>query len=308
GKTIKEVAGKDFLEHLHVVELYNILKEALQKKGEIFTHEVSLPDIVSGSARVFKTIGTTVMSRKNQLLGVVTVFRDITHEKEVDRMKSEFVNIASHELRTPLSSIKIYTEFLLEGQENEDTEKEYLSIIADETERLTNLVNDMLDLSRIESGKIKISKETVNISEIIDKSIEILAPSAESKNVNIHKIMPPEFPDIFADKNMIQQVIINLVSNSIKYSDTNKDVHISAEKNGRYIKIAVADSGFGIPEKDIQHVFDKFYRVENEKTANIEGTGLGLPMVKYIIEKHGGDITVNSEFGKGSLFAFTLPI
>ena len=243
--------------------------------------------------------------------GVVTVLRDITREKEIAEMKSDFVSNVSHELRTPLSSIKAYMEMLVDGEaQDEQTRMEFYNIIQGETNRLSRLIDNILNISRIESGVVKVQREHISVPSIVKEVIEMMLPQARAKNIELQEVPTPVYFQVFADKDMIYQATMNLVGNAIKYTpDGGKvTVSMSVDEHARLVNVNVKDTGVGIPADDLPRLFDKFFRVaEHKKMA--KGTGLGLNLVKHIVETvHGGKVSVQSEHGKGSTFTFSLPL
>ncbi|MDO8302616.1 MAG: ATP-binding protein, partial [Sedimentisphaerales bacterium] len=248
---------------------------------------------------------------RDQVAGVVAVLHDITREKEISQMKNDFVSHVSHELRTPLASITAYAEMLVDGEAQDDaTRSEFHSIIQSQAQRLNRLIDDILNISRIESGLVKVNKEPVSMTMLIRDAVQMIKSYAAEKNITINEQTPIIFDQAMADKDMISQVIINLLSNAVKYTPAGGEVHIGTEVDEAdgIVRITVTDNGVGIPVADLPHVFDKFYRVAaNNKCA--KGTGLGLNLVKQIVEKvHDGRVFVTSERGKGSTFGFDLPL
>ena len=243
--------------------------------------------------------------------GVVAVFRNITKEREAAKNKSEFVAHAAHELRTPLSSIRAYVEMLVDGEaEDEKTRKEYYNIIQTSAERLGRLIDNILNISRIEAGTVRINKEPVAISMLVKEAIDVARPQAEEKGITLTEELTPVIYRVMADRDMVYQAILNLLSNAIKYTPSGGKVHVrmSPQEENRVMRVEVADSGAGIPKEDLPRMFEKFFRVEaNKKMA--KGTGLGLNLVKHIVETiHEGKMTLVSEVGKGSTFGMNLPL
>ncbi len=227
--------------------------------------------------------------------------------RELDRMKSEFLSTAAHELRTPLTSILGFSEILLKKKLNEERRNRFLKIINEESAGLAGLINDLLDVSRIESGRgFRIKKAPTDVKDIILENIDLFKSQTDKHTFEVN--LSPDLPKIELDKSKIDQVMENLISNALKFSPEGGEVNITLKKADRLVKISVSDTGMGIPKKDLPHIFEKFYRAENASMQAIGGTGLGLGIVKYIIESHGGKISVESEVGKGSTFSFTLPI
>lgn len=250
----------------------------------------------------------------NEFFGTVSVFRDITHLIEVDRMKSEFVATVSHELRTPMTSIKGYVDILLMGVAGamSEQQKNFLQVVQENTERLTILVNDLLDLSRIEAGQVNLSMQPVDLVEIIDDSLlEINRLTvAENKSMQFDINLPQELPDINGDPERIRQILINLLGNAFHYTLENGKVSLSAKCVGDEVQIDIHDNGIGIPPKEQERIFDRFYRGDNHMVIATAGTGLGLSIVSKLINMHQGRIWVQSSGieGEGSTFSFTLPI
>ncbi len=270
-----------------------------------------------GGAKATYDVTLSCVTQRNphtsqpETAGVVTILRDITREKEIAEMKSEFVSNVSHELRTPLSSIKAYVEMLVDGDaEDEKTRTEFYNIIQSETNRLQRLIDNILNISRIESGVVKVQRELISLPALIKEAIGVMVPQARAKQIELIEAPAPVCYAVHADKDMLYQATLNLVSNAIKYTPAGGRVTISTtvdEKNRR-VNVGVSDTGVGIPREDLPFLFDKFYRVNNHKKI-AKGTGLGLNLVKHIVETvHGGRIRVVSEVGKGSTFVFSLPL
>jgi two-component system phosphate regulon sensor histidine kinase PhoR len=264
-----------------------------------------------GAPRVFSITLSCVVAATDEVSGVVAVLHDVTREKEISRMKTDFVSNVSHELKTPLASIKAYVEMLIDGEaQDAKTQREFYEIIQSETDRLHRLIENILNISRIESGVVKVVKEPVNIVAIAKQAVEVALPQARAKNQTIHERLSPVFQQVEADRDMLYQAVLNLLSNAIKYTPDGGQitVDVSVDERRGLAVCSVADTGAGIPPDDLPHIFDKFYRVRaNSRMA--KGTGLGLTMVKHIIETvHDGKITVTSEQGKGSTFCFELPV
>lgn len=244
-----------------------------------------------------------VLSDQNDLLGRVFVCRDITKEFEIDKMKSEFVSTVSHELRTPLASILGFSELLLVKKIKDETRVKYTETIYSEAQRLTNLVNDFLDLQRMESGKQVYNVEIINSTDIINEIIERLS----TQNYQ-HTFLIETEKELFvkADRERLIQVLVNLITNAVKFSPEGGKIHVGAGTKGNYAEFYVKDHGLGIPKDVKSQLFKKFFRVDNSDRRKIGGTGLGLAICKEIIEAHGGQIWVESVHGEGSTFYFTL--
>lgn len=242
--------------------------------------------------------------------GLVWVLRDVTELVRIDEMKSEFISIVSHELRTPLTAIKGFTDLILEGEAGEisATQREFLDIVQTNSDRLVALINDMLDISRIESGRIALQIEPIDVSEVVTRSIATLRPLVDDRQQRIQIEITGELPQVMADEARLIQILTNLISNASKYTLENGWITISAESRDTQMAIGVSDTGLGIAPEALPHVFSKFYRAESAATRDVAGTGLGLSITKSLVEMHGGRITIASRVGVGTTVRFTLPI
>jgi PAS domain S-box-containing protein len=243
-------------------------------------------------------------------LGRLFGFRDVTHERELDRMKTEFVSQVSHELRTPLTAIKGFTDMMLDGDAGDINEEqaEYLQIVKQNADRLVTLINDLLDVARIESGRIKLKIEPIDLGAIVASVVATLRPLVEGKDQSLSVEIEPGFPKARGDHDRVLQVVTNLVSNAHKYTPAGGAIRVVATHDGGLAQIAVRDTGIGISPEDVARLFTRFFRVDSSLTREIGGTGLGLSIVKSIVELHGGTVSVDSTPGQGSTFSFTLPL
>lgn len=243
------------------------------------------------------------------VLGFVMVFRNIRAEMNLAQTKSDFVSNVSHEIRTPLSLISMFAETLLMDRvQTESRKREYYEIIVKETSRLTNIVNKILNFSQIEANKKTYHLEKASLNEVVNEVLHTYSFHLENKGFAYHLQLADQLPDIRADKESVMEAIINLLDNAIKYSPDVKDITLSTATDGKWVVVAVSDKGVGIEEKKIRQIFDKFYRVTQGDIYNTQGAGLGLSIVKHIMEAHGGQITVESKPGKGSTFKLMFPI
>ena len=252
-----------------------------------------------------------IENHKHEVAGVVTILHDLTREREVSQMKTDFVSKASHELRTPLSSIRAYVEMLVDGEaSDEQARNEFYRVIQGETDRLGRLIDNMLNISRIEAGIVQIERESVDIKPLVQRVIQSLEPHAREKDISLHAKMAAIDLTVEGDADMLYQVVLNLTSNAVKYTPEGGRITISADSDNltRSVVVTVADTGLGLPPDAINKVFDKFYRVENYKRV-AKGTGLGLSLCKHIVETvHHGQIGVDSKLGMGSKFWFSVPM
>ena len=229
--------------------------------------------------------------------------------RELNELKSNFVSTVSHELRTPLTSIKAYVETLIEnvGAKNETMQKEFLGIIHEETERLARLIDAVLDLSQLESGTFRIKKDVFDVGQVVKNVVNVLRPMAEKKKLDVEVDVPESSLLLEADKDLVKQVIVNLVGNAIKFTPVEGKVTLSARLEGTLVKLIVQDTGVGIPKDEMDKIFDRFYQVDGSSAREFGGAGLGLTICKSIMEWHGGTIDVESEEGKGSKFITVFP-
>jgi len=285
------------------------LQEIFQNPAEAATREVGIDDPAHLSPRVLKATAVPLKNERGDLLGKVAVFHDITSFKEVDRLKSEFISQVSHELRTPLTSIKGYIDNLRDGIAGalEEKQQNYLDRMSKNADHLACLINDLLDVSRIESGKMALNLTTLSLRDLVAEVINNLRPIAAEKQL---EIIVKEFvveSRIRGDYAKLEQVITNLLDNAMKFTPPGGRITITLEHDGQFLKTSIQDTGVGIPPEKRSKIFERFYRIERESPSKVNGTGLGLHIAKNLIEMHGGQISVTSDVGKGSEFSFTLP-
>jgi PAS domain S-box-containing protein len=272
------------------------------------TEQIELDD-----QRVVLVSLSPVRLRKD-FLGTVSIFRDITHQVEVDRLKSEFVATVSHELRTPMTSIKGYVEILLMGAAGKLNEQQthFLEIVKSNTERLAILVNDLLDISRIEAGKVTLSIQPIDLREIAREAVDTLIQRSkdEDKPMDIHIQLPKDLERVSGDADRVRQVVDNLLENAYLYTPEHGRILLCIHRVSGEMQIDVQDNGIGISPQDQEHIFERFYRGEDPLVLASSGTGLGLSIVSRIVEMHKGRIWVSSKGipGEGSTFSFTLPV
>ena len=266
--------------------------------------------LVARTGRHCPVSATAAPIRRNDgtMTGIVLVFRDVSQQREIDRMKSDFISSVSHELRTPLTSIKAYAETMLQDRNmTEETRVEFLQVINEESDRLTNLINGILEISRMESGTIEIVRRPVDVCLVTRRAVEGLEHLASQKKIRIETGIAEHLPEILGDENKIHSLVSNLVNNAIKFTPENGCIWVSAQMSNNELVIKVTDNGMGIPSEDLPKIFGRFYRVYRPGTQ-IQGTGLGLAIVKEIVLRHDGRIEVESEIGRGSTFTIYLPV
>ncbi|SDF68894.1 His Kinase A (phospho-acceptor) domain-containing protein [Methanolobus vulcani] len=227
--------------------------------------------------------------------------------KELDRLKTEFLSIVSHELKTPLTAMRTSSEFLRESDEcSIPVRRQMLDIIIRNIDRQSRMVDDLLDISRIESNRMKFHKESLDIEETVNTSLEMLSAVIKEKSMNILVEIPDDLPQVYTDRDKLVQVFVNLLNNAAKFSKKNGNIRITAQDDSDLVRISVSDDGIGMSPEELEKIFDKFYQIDSTSTRKVGGSGLGLSIVKGIIEGQGGSIVATSEQGKGSTFIFTL--
>ena len=308
GVSKKDKIGKSILENLKEEHLISLVKGS-QDKDE---REIELISQKDDTKKVLRASSAVIENENGQSIGMVSVLSDITKQKELDQLKSKFVANVSHELRTPLVSTEKAISLILSRQPGQITEsqEQFLSIAERNLKRLSLLINDLLDLSKLEAGKMGLKIQPSSIEKVFDESIEGLSTWAVTKSIEIIKKVQQGLPEINLDQERIIQVLNNLIGNAIKYTPNNGKITIETVLNQEQneIVVSVEDTGTGIPKDQLNKVFDKFYQVGERLTTDIHGTGIGLSIAKEIVELHGGKIWAESEKGCGAKFIFTLPL
>jgi len=296
----KLAVGDDLAETLP--EFLVLLQQSLQE------NKVIQQDFPAGLAILSARVAP-VRDIIGEPVGAVAVLRDVTQERRREAYQKEFVAGVSHELRTPLSLIQGYTEALQDGVAQDEAERqEYLKIILEESQRLMSLVQDLLDLNRLELNQLSLNRQVLDLEAIIDETVRKFRPLAQEKEIKLKAALPPETPQVWADPLRIRQVLTNLVTNALRHTPQDGEVILGVKVLGRQVEIWVKDSGPGISETEQQLVWERFYRVEKDRSRDSGGTGLGLAIVRRLIEAHGGQVGVESTPGSGSRFYFTLPV
>ena len=308
GIAATDGTGKLLSQVVHNEEVHDLVRSCLSGKSEANSElSIYLPE-----ERIYQ-VQTALLrsdSADEDVAGVVATFNDITELRSVERMKSEFVSTVSHELRTPLTSIKGFIRTLLddsEGYYDHDMQMEFYRIIDTECDRLVRLISDLLNLSRIESGRsLELVLTEVSLGRLVDRVVE--SQRSYTNNHQFDVIIPEDLPPITADQDKIEQVLTNLFSNAIKYSPDGGKITVFARRVGESVAVSVSDQGIGIPEEHLGRLFTRFHRVDTRDTRKQYGTGIGLYLVKHLVEAHHGEVTVESQLGVGSTFSFVIPI
>ncbi|NLU10166.1 MAG: cell wall metabolism sensor histidine kinase WalK [Tepidanaerobacter acetatoxydans] len=302
---ISKTKGVKVWEFLPTQELQQMMKYTLEQKISI-DKEIVIKNTVERILRV--QINPIEKYGKQDTIGVLATFSDITEMKRLEKLKTEFVINASHELKTPLTSISGYIETLKLGAiENDQYRDKFIDILEKETERLKKIVEDLLNLAQVENLKPAKNKEPIYLAKAVDQVFDIFLIEAEKKNLSLMKNIDKNLTAFVYSKDLFKQMLINLIDNSIKYTPPNGRIIVSAAPAEDGVIITVEDNGIGIPQKDIPRIFERFYRVDKNRSRKVGGTGLGLAIVKHIVLAHDGEITVESILGQGSKFSISLP-
>ncbi len=300
-----EAHNKLYWEIIWNQEINNTIKEALSNK-----HALRKEIQIIGSKEVFVSMQISpVLDSAGNLISLVAVFHDITELKKLEKMRSEFVANVSHELKTPLTAIKGFVETLQNGAKDDPKAIErFLDIIAKQTERLENLVNDLLILSSIESKEVRLELLPQDLYKIIHAVFQIQKNQCDHKNHHVNISLPDNLPRVLVDRLRIEQVLINLIDNAVKFTPPGGSITVKAFKQGDYVQVDIIDTGIGVAPEHISRLFERFYRVDKARAKDSGGTGLGLSIVKHIIHAHQGRLSVTSTPNQGSTFSIFLPI
>ena len=265
-------------------------------------------NILSINNLIIKISVVQIINEHNKAEGAMLVLQDVTEQEKLDKMRKEFVANVSHELRTPLTTIRSYTETLLDGaSDNKEYTLNFLKVINSESERMTRLVKDLLQLSKLDYDKMEWNMKSLNILNLLRDCVVKMEMAARQKNQSLSFEAIGELCEINGDKDRIEQVIINIISNAIKYTPENGSIKVTAKRLKDSVEIRIADSGIGIPKEDLPRLFERFYRVDKARSRSMGGTGLGLSIAKNIVEAHKGSIRIESEYGKGSEVIINFP-
>jgi two-component system phosphate regulon sensor histidine kinase PhoR len=302
-QTVADLVGPDH------PELMQFLRQSRKGKGDAIRRQIEWTD-----ARVRATydcVACCVRNEQGTDCGVVAVLHDVTRDKEVSQIKNDFVSYVSHELKTPLASITAYAEMLLDGEaDDEATRREFVAVIHSQARRLNRLIEDILNISRIESGLVPVRKAPLSLAILVEEQAQMIKSYAEERHVRLLGGKPIVYDQVVADRDMMSLVIVNLLSNAVKYNTPGGSVTVETEVDevACVARVSVTDTGVGIPADELGRLFEKFYRVP-ANANRAEGTGLGLNLVRQIVEGlHGGRVFVQSHVGVGSTFGFELPL
>ncbi|MEW6095815.1 MAG: ATP-binding protein [bacterium] len=315
GYTEEEMKNKSILNFIHD-DTFPILLQKAIKENQLTSEEIEIINPVDNKKEFLTLKMVSLKDAFDRVVGVIIVSRDITHEELLERSRANFLSLVTHELRTPLSSIKAYTETLLDGVCDPKEAKEFLEVINTESDALSRQINQILMFTEMDVKRIPLRRKEINLSQLISELIDtskttketMLEKMAFEKEIEVNINIQENLPNIWADYKKIKTAIEHLIENAIKFIPTGEKVKVEVLKSGDEIKVCVTDSGPGIAKDKLSHIFTPFYQIEDPMIKKVKGIGLGLSLVKHIIETHAGKIWVESDVGKGSSFIFTLPI
>ena len=265
-------------------------------------------ELTLGDNRWFAVNAARLQQSPQELFGYVLVFHEVTALKRLEQIRADFVANVSHEMRTPLTAIQGYAETLLHNPpDNPNTAEQFLNVVARHSERLGRLIDDLLTLSDLELGNVDVRMQRVATGPLLERTLDLFRDQADKKNIRIRANASKGTPDILGDEDRLQQLLINLIDNALKHTPDRGEVLVHAQheagtddENPSRVALTVSDTGFGIPEKDLPRLTERFYRVDKARSRERGGTGLGLAIVKHITQAHGGDLKIESQVGKGT--------
>jgi PAS domain S-box-containing protein len=315
GQHLREILGraKATVDQTLAKQLYDKLMTGMEHFRSSFSPEGETSRLdfrLEAEGKVLIVNLSPASLGSGELPSLVAVLRDISREAEVERLKNEFISTVSHELRTPMTSIKGYTDLLAGervGTLNEQ-QRRFLRVIKNNADRLSALVNDILDISRIETGRIKFQVESLELDNLIHNVVDIFRGQMVEKELQLTLDLPPGLPPVRGDRDRVTQILENLISNAWKYTPQGGQVSVRAKVTDGFVQVDITDTGIGIESRDLPHIFDRFYRTEQAEVQAVDGSGLGLSIVKMFLELLGGKIWVESEINRGSTFSFVLPM
>lgn len=296
-----EVAGRTPLEVIRNAGVDDALRAASS------THELVSAEIqVGGAEERTILVNAVAFPATGPRLGTVAVFHDVSDVRRLENMRRDFVANVSHELKTPLTAVRGFAETLLTGDVPQADVDKYLGVILKHADRLGNLIDDLLELSRIESRKVPLQHAAVDVGRVAASVMSGMEPQLRAKSLTV-KLLDESPGDALADRRAVEQVLTNLLDNAAKYTNAGGHIEVRVRSDRDAVRVDVQDDGIGIPDEDLPRIFERFYRVEKARSRDLGGTGLGLAIVKHLVQAMDGEISVESEVGRGAIFSFTLP-
>ena len=290
-------------------EMVAICEDAMQQDDDSsLTREIALHIAGNGREVVYEALSSPLAGELGINRGAVVILRNVTRQKELEQLQSNFVSVVSHELKTPLHSIKGFVDIILMGKTGElnETQRDFLETTQEQTRHLQNIINDLLDFTQFESGRIRLYLESVSLTELIGEVIAKMRPLADEAEITLSGDTLPDLPHVHADRTRLLQVLTNLIDNAIKFTPPRANVSIEAIDDDTQVQIRVSDTGIGVPPSERDKIFDRFYQIDSSTTRAYRGTGLGLAISKYIVEAHRGLIWMENNDPQGSVFCFTV--
>jgi two-component system phosphate regulon sensor histidine kinase PhoR len=297
------IEGRALVEVVRQSDLLAIIKQALSNRQQVSS------EIVVGTVRPRSFAVTAAPVGAEGATGAVLVLHEISELRRLERVRQDFVANVSHEFRTPLTAIQGFAETLLAGAlDDPENRRRFVEIIRDHAARLARLTEDLLKLSRIEAGQLALEFQPVSLHQLVDACIETALVKTEPRHLTLDVILPPDLPEVRGDASRLREVLQNLLDNAAQYTPPGGRIEVSALRTGQQVVVTVADTGIGIPQAEQGRIFERFYRVDADRSREAGGTGLGLSIARHIVEAHGGRIWVDSTVGEGSRFHFSLPL
>jgi signal transduction histidine kinase len=307
-KDRKEVTNHALTEVLTSEDIQALISRQELEKPPLGLRQVetTFPELDPG--KTFLIDLTYLKDDEGTLISNMFSIKDITSQKAMENASQGFIAQVAHEFLTPLTTIGSYNEMLMDGEiQDREMQKEFYNTISEETSRLSRLIQNLLSIAKIEMGGITLNKGLIKTDWLIGDSISAVEGSALKKNISITKNMPDNFPTLVGDKELLKIAVINILGNAVKYSPENKSITLSLQEQDDMVVLTIADTGYGISEEDLPHIFEKFYRSKDAHITEQTGSGLGLPMTAEIVHLHGGEIDVQSESGEGTQFTIIIP-
>jgi len=307
--TQEEAIGSPLSAYLQSDELLSFFMRAIKSDSSLGTLMAGEEPVVKVQDKTLRVHVDPVKNEAGTIIGAVCLFHDVSGISAMDKLRDDFLSMVSHELKAPLSSLLMQISVVLDGLAGDLTEKQsdLLGKAKEKTKGMITLVNDILDYRRIQEGKSIQKIENLDMGEILKRTADLMRLSAEEKGVGIIFDIGDDLPSFNGDRGGIQAIFVNLLSNAIKYTPKGGRVNVGLRKSGKELRFKVTDDGIGIPRQDLDRIFEKFYRIKSNETKSISGSGLGLSIVKGIVEAHGGSIHVESEGRQGTAFEVSLP-
>jgi len=309
GLTEEKTLGRPVSQCIESDELLSFFLRAIESDDSLTPLMAGEEPVVKVGENVLRVHLDPVKNEAGAVIGAVGLFHDVSGVTAMDKLRSDFLSMVSHELKAPLSSLLMQISVVLDGLAGDLTEKQkdLLGKAKNKTKGMITLVNDILDYRRVQEGKSIQRIESLDLSKILQRALELMRLSAEEKGLSLTCKIAEELPVLSGDRGGVEAIFVNLISNAIKYTHKGGNVSVSLNKEGKGVRLMVEDSGIGIPPEDIDRIFEKFYRIKTEQTRSIAGSGLGLSIVKGVVDAHGGVIHVESEVGNGTTFIVSLP-